>query len=104
MTENFIRSFCPNRPLYKPLVFADIHIPINIHTQDNAERRHNREHDRSAIRDKRQRNTHHGEHAQHHGNVDKDIKEVVASQTNGNKFAKIAITLHGKRISISNNQ
>ena len=50
----------------QPLIFTDLNIPVNMHRQNNAERCHNRQHNRSAVRNQRQRNTDHRNKPENH--------------------------------------
>ena len=50
----------------QPLIFTDLNIPVNMHRQNNAERCHNRQHNRSAVRNQRQRNADHRNKPENH--------------------------------------
>ncbi len=50
----------------QPLIFTDLNISVNMHRQNNAERCHNRQHNRSAVRNQRQRNADHRNKPENH--------------------------------------
>ena len=52
---------------------TDLDITVNVDALDQTERKHQRQHDRAAVGNHRQRHAHNGQKPHHHGNIDKNI-------------------------------
>lgn len=81
---------------------AEIDIPINIHAKHYPEAGHNRQHDRAAVRNQRQRDADYRQQPQNHGNVNKNIHKIVGVKADDHQFGKVTCGSESKNITVGN--